>query len=97
MKLLTSFEISQVSGGRRATDEEMWNSMEHYSFLSALIGGCASGIYAFSTNQVMTVTIGTATSYTASFASTFMAGLGLSWGAGLVVGLGVAAYNAEFA
>lgn len=95
MKLLSYSEISQVSGGEFS--EDALKLMEHYSFSFASLGVAASGIYGILTNTPTTITVGATTTLVGSYSSVILAGLGLSWGAGVVFGLCVAAYNQDFA
>lgn len=95
MQLLSYSEIGQVSGGLRVTKEEALDSMEHYSFFAALIGGSASGIYGLCTNQGVATLAGSTITIAGSFTNVFWIGLGVSWAVGAAVGFGVAAYNAQ--
>ncbi|MCS5710299.1 hypothetical protein [Candidatus Berkiella aquae] len=95
MKLLSYSEIHEVSGGRQVTPEEMLSSMQEYSFFGALLGGAASGIYGLCTNHSVTMMTGTLLTIENSFMTVFWMGLGISWTAGVIVGVGMALYNAE--
>lgn len=96
MQLLSFSEISQVSGGHQIALNEALNSMEHYSFMFALLGGAASAIYGLCTNStVVTATVTTLT-MADSFTQVFWVGVGASWAIGAAVGLGVAVYQSQY-
>jgi hypothetical protein len=96
MKQLSYLETLQITGGHQLTADAVFSSMEHYSFLFALFGGAASGIYGLCTNATVTTLSNLTLTMTGSFTTVFWMGMGISWAVGASVGLGVAIYNAEF-
>ncbi|MGD9591002.1 MAG: hypothetical protein AB7V32_00610 [Candidatus Berkiella sp.] len=95
MRLLSTSEISHVSGAHNLSEGAALSAMEHYSFMGALLGGGLSGIYGLCTNHTITTTVGATMTMTSSFINVFWIGLGVSWLAGAAVGLAIAQYNAQ--